>query len=157
MPTANVKREGLTPLSGLAAGLPKRQSPRPGVETILVSLPILDPIHENDLLEVVFLHLAHQSRIHSGTLFSTLLHRGTCRTSPSGYEQSMSFYFVSSLYFLRPETYNGQDDNPRQVQLANDGLRESRLSRTRAAGDTDDADIGPWWSIVRPLCDSAVD
>ena len=55
-----------------------------------------------------------------------------------------------------PRTYNGQNDDPRQVELVHDGVGQRRLARARAAGDAYDTDIGPWRRIVRPLRDCAI-
>lgn len=50
----------------------------------------------------------------------------------------------------RDGSYHGQNHHPRQVQLRDDGQRQRRLARAGAAGDADDAGVGPGRGVGGP-------
>ena len=98
---------------------------------------------------VLSLHQVHQSRIRSGKPSCGTRDPGSCRRSPTRSEKQEPISSVG-------RAYNGQDDHPWQVQLADDGLGEGRLAAAGAPSNPDDADIGPGRGIMGSLRNASV-
>ena len=58
---------------------------------------------------------------------------------------------ITKTYSRARQTNHRQNDNPRQAHLLDDGQSKRRLARTRAAGNANDARVGPRRRVVGAL------